>query len=114
MEEIIFTNMLCIIQRFIIHWSKNKGESSRDDFDEKHNFIQHSKFDSEQSFPCKMTSILEEKLVYRLRAIITRGLNTFYPLFEVHLCIVTFVQEQVIVTRVRYTDAPTKQKGKKR
>ena len=90
MEEIIFTNMLCIIQRFIIHWSKNKGESSRDDFDEKHNFIQHSKFDSEQSFPCKMTSILEEKLVYRLRAIITRGLNTFYPLFEVHLCPVTF------------------------
>ena len=28
--------------------------------------------------------------VYRTRAIITHGLYTFYPLFEVHLCIVTF------------------------
>ena len=28
--------------------------------------------------------------VYRTRAIITRGLYTFYPLFEVHLCTVTF------------------------
>ena len=27
---------------------------------------------------------------YRTRAIITRGLYTFYPLFEVHLCTVTF------------------------
>ena len=27
---------------------------------------------------------------YRMRAIITRGLYTFYPLFEVHLCTVTF------------------------
>ena len=29
-------------------------------------------------------------LAYRTRAIITRGLYTFYPLFEVHLCTVTF------------------------
>ena len=29
-------------------------------------------------------------LSYRTRAIITRGLYTFYPLFEVHLCTVTF------------------------
>ena len=28
--------------------------------------------------------------IYRTRAIITRGLYTFYPLFEVHLCTVTF------------------------
>ena len=27
---------------------------------------------------------------YRTHAIITRGLYTFYPLFEVHLCTVTF------------------------
>jgi hypothetical protein len=30
------------------------------------------------------------KQKYRMRAIITRGLYTFYPLFEVHLCTVTF------------------------
>ena len=30
---------------------------------------------------------------YRTRAIITRGLYTFYPLFEVHLCNVTFGKE---------------------
>ena len=29
-------------------------------------------------------------VVYRTRAIITHGLYTFYPLFEVHLCTVTF------------------------
>ena len=28
--------------------------------------------------------------IYRTRAIITRGLYNFYPLFEVHLCTVTF------------------------
>ena len=28
--------------------------------------------------------------MYRTRAIMTRGLYTFYPLFEVHLCTVTF------------------------
>ena len=50
--------------------------------------------------------------IYRTRAIITRGLYTFYPLFEVHLCTVTFGlmygkysravsnQERVIVARV--------------
>ena len=27
---------------------------------------------------------------YRTRTIITRGLYTFYPLFEVHLCTLTF------------------------
>ena len=54
------------------------------------------------------------KSIYRTRAIITRGLYTFYPLFEVHLCTVTFGlmygqnsravsnQERVIVARVRY------------
>jgi hypothetical protein len=31
-----------------------------------------------------------ENSKYRTRAIITRGLYTFYPLFEVHLCTVTF------------------------
>ena len=31
-----------------------------------------------------------KKTMYRTRAIITRGLYTFYPLFEVHLCTVTF------------------------
>jgi hypothetical protein len=30
------------------------------------------------------------QLTYRTRAIIGRGLYTFYPLFEVHLCTVTF------------------------
>ena len=30
------------------------------------------------------------KSIYRTRAIITRGLYIFYPLFEVHLCTVTF------------------------
>ena len=51
---------------------------------------------------------------YRTHAIITRGLYTFYPLFEVHLCTVTFGlmfgyysravsnQERVIVARVQY------------
>ena len=55
------------------------------------------------------------KSTYRTHAIITRGLYTFYPLFEVHLCTVTFClmygyysravsnQEQLIVARVRYT-----------
>ena len=28
-------------------------------------------------------------IVYRMRAITTRGLYTFYPLFEVHLCTAT-------------------------
>ena len=34
--------------------------------------------------------LLSVDLMYRTRAIITRGLYTFYPLFEVHLCTVTF------------------------
>ena len=33
---------------------------------------------------------LDDMDIYRTRAIITRGLYTFYPLFEVHLCTVTF------------------------
>ena len=33
---------------------------------------------------------LEHTYIYRTRAIITRGLYTFYPLFEVHLCTLTF------------------------
>ena len=36
---------------------------------------------------CSMYSIFKES---RTRAIITRGLYTFYPLFELHLCTVTF------------------------
>ena len=51
---------------------------------------------------------------YRTRAIITHGLYTFYPHFEVRLCTVTFGlkyglysravsnQERIIVTCVRY------------
>jgi hypothetical protein len=39
---------------------------------------------------------------YRTRAIITRGLYTFYPLFEVHLCTVTFGQ-----SRAGYSGART-------
>ena len=42
----------------------------------------------------KMRQILDvdccKFCIYRTRAIITRGLYTFYPLFEVHLCTVTF------------------------
>ena len=34
--------------------------------------------------------VLGFSFMYRTRAIITRGLYTFYPLFEVHLCTVTF------------------------
>ena len=53
-------------------------------------------------------------LMYRTRAIITRGLYNFYPLFEVYLCTVTIGlmygyysravsnQERVIVACVRY------------
>jgi hypothetical protein len=53
-------------------------------------------------------------ITYRTRAILTRALYTFYPLFEVRLCTVTFDlmygyysravsnQEQVIVARVQY------------
>ena len=33
---------------------------------------------------------LGNKVVYHTRAIITRGLYPFYPLFEVNLCTVTF------------------------
>ena len=55
-------------------------------------------------------------LEYRTRAIITHGLYTFYPLFDVHLCTVNFGlmygyysravsnQERVIVGRVPYMD----------
>ena len=41
--------------------------------------------------------------MYRTRAIITRGLYIFYPLFEVHLCTMTFrlmygcIQEQFLI-----------------
>jgi hypothetical protein len=34
--------------------------------------------------------LIQEEYNYRRRTIITRGLYTFYPLFEVHLCTVTF------------------------
>ena len=55
---------------------------------------------------------IELQVNYRTCPIITRGLYTFYPLFEVHLCTVTFGfmygwysravsnQERVIVARV--------------
>ena len=48
------------------------------------------------------------KRMYCTRAIKTRGLYAFNPLFEVHLCTVTFtlcmvsIQERVIVARARY------------
>ena len=54
------------------------------------------------------------KSMYRTRAIITRGLYTFYPLFEVQkrfsrgfflkilaLCMVS-IQERVMMARIRY------------
>ena len=41
--------------------------------------------------------VFEFKKEYRTRAIITRGLYTFYPLFEVHLCTVTFGLCMVII-----------------
>ena len=68
------------------------------------NFYNHPKSFFEQDFDYE----------YRTRANITRGFYTFYPLFEVHLCSVTFGlmygqysravsnQERVIVARVRY------------
>ena len=34
--------------------------------------------------------MVEWNTIYRTRAIIIRGLYTFYPLFKVHLCTVTF------------------------
>ena len=45
------------------------------------------------SYTCQGKHILMTFTIastYRTRAIITRGLYTFYPLFEVHLCTVTF------------------------
>ena len=45
----------------------------------------------EISLNTKSKSVVETlKYNYRTRAIITRELYTFYPLFEVHLCTVTF------------------------
>ena len=35
--------------------------------------------------------------IYRMRTIITRGLYTFYPLFEVHLCTLVSIQEQFLI-----------------
>ena len=40
--------------------------------------------------PASLYKIEYCSLNYRTRAIITRGLYTFYPLFEAHLCTVTF------------------------
>ena len=39
---------------------------------------------------CGALTLILEVSIYRMRAIITRGLYTFYPLFEVNLCSVTF------------------------
>ena len=38
----------------------------------------------------KLTDLVLSGPIYRTHAIITRGLYTSYPLFEVHLCTVTF------------------------
>ena len=38
----------------------------------------------------KFTKCCESVTNYRTRAIITRGLYTFYPLFEVHFCTLPF------------------------
>ena len=41
--------------------------------------------------PFHVVNFLRKPFIdYRTRAIITRGLYTFYPLFEVHLSTVTF------------------------
>ena len=40
--------------------------------------------------PLYCSPLLGKLLMYRTRAIITRGLYTFYLLFEVHLCTMTF------------------------
>ena len=45
--------------------------------------------------------------VYRTRAIITRGLYTFYPLFEVHLCTLTFGLMYGQYSRAGYSGART-------
>ena len=44
---------------------------------------------------------------YRTRAIITRGLYTFYPLCEVHLCTVTFGLMYGLYSRAGYSGART-------
>ena len=49
----------------------------------------------------------EHLLTYRTRAIITRGLFTFYPLFEVHLCTVTFGLMYGQYSRAGYSGART-------
>ena len=43
-------------------------------------------------------------LIYRMRAIITRGLHTFYPLFESHLCNMTFGLSNSIEVSNQYTN----------
>ena len=40
-------------------------------------------------FRLKMTLVVEYQFSYRTRVMMIRGLYTFYPLFEVHLCTVT-------------------------
>ena len=62
-------------------------------------------------FPVNIKTV---KTNYRTHAIVTHGLYIFYPLFEVHLCTVTFGlmygfysraasnQEQPMMARVRY------------
>jgi hypothetical protein len=64
-------------------------------------------------FPSKIETAISQILTirwwsnYRMRTIIASGLYTFYPLFEVHLCTVTFClmsgfyQEQAIAACVR-------------
>ena len=50
---------------------------------------------------------LKSKSNYRTRAIITRGLYTFYPLCEVHLCTVTFGLMYGLYSRAGYSGART-------
>ena len=45
--------------------------------------------------------------MYRMRAIITRGLYTFYPLFEVYVCTVTFGLMYGYYSRAGYSGART-------
>ena len=69
---------------------------------------------SQQKIGIRSAHKVENIFIYRTCAIITRGLYTFYSLFEVYLCTVTFGlmyglylravsnQERVIVALVRY------------
>ena len=63
------------------------------------NYYYHTS--SVERFSEKFDSMIIRSILYHTQAIITRGLYTFYQLFEVHLCMVG-IQERVIVALVRY------------